>query len=148
MIDRIFWKKIQFEMIPFDANFLVRMPGENLKQKDSKSPFFTPNSPLSDSLGSRLGGNWLLFWTIWDEVPVRHTGAMRVSKSTKKRIPPLAGAAERTEHRPACELRGRRFDSGGSGHMPGLPAWFPVGGVQEATTRCFLPSFPSPFSSL
>ena len=36
-----------------------------------------------------------------------------------------------------------------SGHMPGLQAKFPVGGVQEATTHwCFSPSssFPSPLS--
>ena len=41
---------------------------------------------------------------------------------------------------PACEPKGRRFDSQ-SGHMRGLWARSPVGGVQEAIThRCFSPS--------
>ena len=40
----------------------------------------------------------------------------------------------------ACEPRGYRFDSQ-SGHMPGLWAKSPVGGVQGATThRCLSPS--------
>ena len=41
---------------------------------------------------------------------------------------------------PACEPKGHRFDSQ-SGHMPGLQARSPIGGVQEATTHwCFSPS--------
>ena len=40
----------------------------------------------------------------------------------------------------ACEPKGRWFDSQ-SGHMPGLWARSPVGGMQEATTHgCFSPS--------
>ena len=39
-----------------------------------------------------------------------------------------------------CEPKGRQFNSQ-SGHMPGLLARSPVGGVQEATTHwCFSPS--------
>ena len=37
---------------------------------------------------------------------------------------------------PACEPKGRQFDSQ-LGHMPGLPARSPVGGVREATNACF-----------
>ena len=46
-------------------------------------------------------------------------------------------------------LKGHRFDSQ-SGHMPGLWAGFPVGGVREATDRCFscTSMFLSLFSSL
>ena len=45
---------------------------------------------------------------------------------------------------PACEPNSGRFDSQ-SGHMPGLQARSPVGGMQETTTHwCFSPSFPSP----
>ena len=43
----------------------------------------------------------------------------------------------------ACESKGHRFDSQ-SGHMCGLQARFPLGGMWEATTHwCFSPS-PSP----
>ena len=36
---------------------------------------------------------------------------------------------------PTCHLRGYLFDSQ-SGHMPGLQARSPAGGVREATNRC------------
>ena len=36
----------------------------------------------------------------------------------------------------SCKLKGGRFDSW-SGYMSGLQARSPVGGVQEATNRCF-----------
>ena len=39
----------------------------------------------------------------------------------------------------ACELKGHQFDSQ-PGHMPGLQARSPVGGMQESTTHwCFFP---------
>ena len=49
------------------------------------------------------------------------------------------------------EPKGRQLDSQ-SGHMPGLLAGSPAGGVREATNRCFshinvsLPLFSSPLS--
>ena len=56
----------------------------------------------------------------------------------------LCGSVDRV---PACEPKGRRFDSH-SGHTPGLQARAPVGGAQEETTLgCFSPSL-SPFPSL
>ena len=43
---------------------------------------------------------------------------------------------------PACEPKGLWFDSH-SGHMPGLWARSPFGGVREAATHlCFSPSLP------
>ena len=46
----------------------------------------------------------------------------------------------------ACKLKGHQFNSW-SGHMPGLWARFPVGGIREATIHCSFsfslsPSFP------
>ena len=43
--------------------------------------------------------------------------------------PGWCGSVDRA---PACELKGHWFDSQ-SGHMPGLRARSPVGGVREAT---------------
>ena len=47
---------------------------------------------------------------------------------------------------PACELKGRQLDSQ-SGHMPGLRARSPSGGVQEVTDQHSFPSL-SPFLPL
>ena len=47
----------------------------------------------------------------------------------------------------SCKLKGHQFDSL-SGHMPELQARSPVGGVREATNRCFSHQCFSPSSSL
>ena len=51
--------------------------------------------------------------------------------------PGYCGSVDRM---PACEARGCWFDSQ-SGHMPGLQARSPVGGLREATTHCCFSSF-------
>ena len=55
----------------------------------------------------------------------------------EKLRPALAHVAQWTECQPACEPGGHWFDTQ-SGHMPGLRARSPAGGVQEATTLTFL----------
>ena len=77
------------------------------------------------------------------DVYTQKTEAGPLPNSTYKSQPSLAwcGSVD-------WEPKGHRFDSQ-SGHMPGLRARSPVGGVWEATThRCFSPSLsPSlPFS--
>ena len=62
----------------------------------------------------------------------------------------LGGVAQWIEHQPAYEPKGRRFDSQ-SGHIPGLQARLPVGGVRKRGnhTLMFLSlsfSLPSPLS--
>ena len=71
----------------------------------------------------------------------------RMKELNKNVLLALAGVSHWIEWVPACEPKGCRFNSQ-SGHMPELWARSPVGGVQEATYRCFSPSFslPSPLS--
>ena len=62
-------------------------------------------------------------------------------KKNTKLHPGWCGSVDRV---PACRLKGHLFDSQ-AGHVPGMQARSPVGGVQEATNRCFSPSLSPSF---
>ena len=57
-----------------------------------------------------------------------------------KTVPLSPGWCGSVDWAPACEPSGCQFDSQ-SGHMPGLLARSPAGGLWEGTDRCFSPSF-------
>ena len=79
---------------------------------------------------------------------VDHVVGYKTHLNKFERIEISPGWCSSVDWAPTCNPKGCRFDSQ-SGHMPGLRARSPVGGVQGVTAHwCFLPLFLPPFPSL
>ena len=97
-------------------------------------------TPSTCNLGNGHSSETLVIQTLLSALSTDKWGSQQDDKTglkIGKRGPGWCGSGDWAL---ACEPKGRQFNSQ-SGHMPGLQARSPGGGVREATTHwCFFPS--------